>query len=240
MRQVPYYLIIGSGRVASHFKHYFSLLNLSYSFWHRKQPISSLYQELKRATHILLLISDHAINSFFTEHLQQHSTDLTLIHFSGSLVLDHVYGAHPLMTFSRDLYHLEQYQSIPFIVDHDAPSFADLLPGLPNPHMQLHKSLKPKYHALCVLSGNFSCMLWQKLFNTLEDEFHIPKTFAFSYLNQQMNNLLTNSITAMTGPLVRRDVVTIEKNIAALECDPFQKVYESFVICYEKIKRSEA
>lgn len=235
MRQVPHYLIIGNGRVASHFKHYFSLLKLSHSFWHRKQPVSSLYQELKHATHILLLISDHAIPSFAAEHLQQHH--VVLIHFSGSLVLDNIYGAHPLMTFTHDLYDVEQYQAIPFIVDHDAYTFADLLPGLPNPHMRLHKTLKPKYHALCVLSGNFSCMLWQKLFNTLEHEFHIPKSFAFPYLTQQMNNLLNQSSTAMTGPLVRRDTITIEKNVAALEYDPFQSVYESFISCYEKMKQ---
>lgn len=235
MRQVPHYLIIGNGRVASHMRHYFTLLHLSYSSWHRQQHHSQLIQALKLATHVLLLISDHAVDSFIAEHLQPHHS--RLIHFSGSLVTDNAYGVHPLMTFSDGLYELEQYQAIPFIIDHDALPFEDLLPGIANQHMRLQKSLKPKYHALCVMSGNFSCILWQKFFNTLESEFNIPKSFAYLYLHQQTQNLLTRPQTALTGPLVRGDKITIEKNIAALENDPFQEVYQSFIDCYQNMNR---
>jgi predicted short-subunit dehydrogenase-like oxidoreductase (DUF2520 family) len=237
MRQVPHYLIIGNGRVATHILHYFALLQLSYSHWHRPHPLSLLNQELARATHVLLLISDQAIESFTAEYLQ-HSSALRM-HFSGSLVTDAAYGLHPVMTFTHYLYDLKKYQAIPFIMDDDAPPFADLLPGLPNEHARLHKSLKPKYHALCVLSGNLSCLLWQKLFKSLENEFNIPQAIAHHYLQQQTHNLLTTPETALTGPLVRGDHLTIEKNIAALENDSFQDVYKSFIACYHNMKREE-
>jgi len=235
MRQVPHYLIIGNGRVATHIKQYFSLLSLSYSTWHRSESYSLLNEVLTRATHVLLLISDRAIETFIDEHL--HAFRGKRIHFSGALVTDKAYGLHPLMTFSDQLYNLEKYQSIPFVIDHDAPSFETLLPGLSNQHARLDKSLKEKYHAMCVLSGNFSCLLWQKFFNALENEFTLPASLSHYYLKQQTENLMMTPETAFTGPLVRGDQVTIEKNIAALENDAFQAVYKSFLTCYEKMKR---
>ena len=61
-------------------------------------------------------------------------------------------------------------------------------------------------------------------------------TIAHSYLLQQTTNLIANSSTALTGPLVRNDKATIEKNIAALAEDPFQEIYKSFVACYRKLQ----
>lgn len=237
MNQAPRYLIIGSGRVAYHFQHYLSLLQLAYTVWQRKDSLTKLKQQAADATHILLLISDHAILDFTHQHLQ--NTNNSRIHFSGSLVTDQLWGAHPLMTFSNNLYDLKQYQSIPFIIDHDAPEFTQLLPGLPNPHKRLHKSLKAKYHAYCVLSGNFSCFLWQKFFSSLENEFNFPAAIAYPYFTQQMKNLMQNYKTALTGPLVRADQKTIAQNLSALEADPFQDVYKSFVACFEKINEEE-
>jgi 2-dehydropantoate 2-reductase len=242
MRQVPdaspHYLIIGNGRVARHFLHYFSLLSLSYSHWHRQDSPDILQQQIKSATHILLLISDGAIEDFILKNLQ--NTNACLIHCSGSLSTVLAFGAHPLMTFSKDLYADEQYHSIPFVIDDDAPDFKELFPGLPNRQSRLPKNLKAKYHAFCVLSGNFSCMLWQKLFNGLDEELNLPSDFAIPYFLQQTQNILNNPKTALTGPLVRNDIRTIEKNLAALDGDPFQDIYKSFVTCYRKLQEEVA
>jgi len=233
MRQVPQYLIIGNGRVARHFQHYFSLLTISFSVWDRSQPIEKLHQLTEQATHILILIKDHAIDAFCEMNLQK--TKAFCIHFSGSHISPHAYGVHPLMTFHDGMYALEDYFAIPFIVDHDAPEFNALFPNIPNKHIKLDKSDKSKYHALCVMSGNFSCILWQKLFSYFEEELNIPAQFAHPYLYQQTKNLLSNAKTALTGPLVRGDETTLKKNLAALENDPFQEIYLSFVNCYKKI-----
>jgi predicted short-subunit dehydrogenase-like oxidoreductase (DUF2520 family) len=233
MRQVPRYLIIGDGRVARHFQYYFSLLHLSYTAWHRAQPIEKLQKSIPQATHILILIKDHAIDTFCETYLQ--NTTALCIHFSGSHISSYAFGAHPLMTFHHDKYTLDDYLAIPFVVDHDAPEFERLLPGISNKNIRLNKLAKAKYHALCVMSGNFSCILWQKLFASFEEEFNMPSTFAHPYLRQQTQNLLSDAKSALTGPLVRNDNATIQKNITALENDPFQEIYLSFVECYKKI-----
>ncbi len=226
-RTAPRYLVIGNGRVAHHFCRYFSLLNLSYQQWHRAQPVAELQEQLQAATHVLILISDSAIESFIQEHLAASSA--VKIHFSGALVSSLAYGAHPLMTFNTGLYTLEKYQAIPFVVDQSAPEFNQLLPGLPNAHVRIAPEQKAKYHAMCVLAGNFSCLLWQKFFSTLEAEFHFPAGTGHAYLRQQMENLITDYPSAFTGPLARGDVATIRKNLAALTADPFQSIYQSFV-----------
>lgn len=234
-RQVPNYLIIGNGRVARHFRHYLTLLELPFQTWNRQLSKQSLHRKISSCTHILLLIKDDKIDEFYSTHFK--NVQIPCIHFSGSLVHASMSGAHPLMCFGKDLYDLQQYQRIPFILDHDAPPFNQLLPGLPNQHFRLHKTLKAKYHALCVLSGNFSCLLWQKFLFTLEKEFNFPKTIANAYLRQQMQNLLTDPNNALTGPLVRNDMNTIHQHLNALNDDPFQMIYQSFVTCYQQLQK---
>lgn len=233
----PHYLLIGNGRLAKHLRHYFSLLDLPFQTWCRQQSAASLSEALKTCTHALVLIRDDAIVPFIQAHLQE--TQAVLVHCSGSLVTSLAIGAHPLMSFSHDLYTLEQYQVVPFVMDDDAPDFSTVLPGLSNSHARLSKSNKTKYHALSVMSGNFTCLLWQKFFDTLEREFGLPANIARPYLQQQMQNLLTHPQTALTGPLTRGDTQTIASHLQALENDPFYGVYQSFITCYQKMHSEE-
>lgn len=230
MRQVPEYLVIGHGRVARHFLHYFSLLDIPAAHWHRGMPA----HVLPDAPRTLLLISDRAIEQFCAEHLQGSKT--VKIHFSGALVTDKAFGAHPLMTFGPQLYTLDKYRKIPFVVDAGAPRFEELLPGLPNPHVSLDAALKAKYHALCVLSGNFTTILWQKMFSALKTDLGLPPEIARMYLQQTAENLLADPGNALTGPLARGDSETVRRNLEALEGDPFHKVYQSFVEAYSNAK----
>ncbi|MDO8953719.1 MAG: DUF2520 domain-containing protein [Gammaproteobacteria bacterium] len=234
MRQVPRYLIIGNGRVARHFRHYFTLLDIPYLAWHRQHSLTELKPLIAQASHILLLISDLAIDDFATQYLSQ---SLSLkIHFSGSLISKYAYGAHPLMSFNSSLYSLEQYEAIPFVIDQNAPDFSELLPGLANANAKISFAQKAKYHALCVLSGNFSCMLWQKFIHSLEADFKLPQSFSYAYMRQLTQNLIEQPDMALSGPLVRNDQATIARNLEALEGDPFQAVYKSFINCYQELK----
>lgn len=230
MRQVPRYLLIGNGRLARHLQHYLSQLGLQYTTWHRSDTHDDLTKKTENATHILVLISDQAIDHFIEQHLK--NTHARIIHCSGSHTSAFAISAHPLMTFSHTLYEPEIYPTIPFIIDEDAPAFEELLPGLPNPHARLNKALKTKYHALCVLAGNFSCLLWQKLFDDFSKELDLPANTAHPYLQQITKNLIHTPQSALTGPLTRQDHQTIARHMSALENDPFQTVYQSFVDCY--------
>jgi predicted short-subunit dehydrogenase-like oxidoreductase (DUF2520 family) len=222
------YTIIGDGRVAKHFSRYLSLLKISHFRWARsRNSKEDLAQYIADSSHILILILDSAIESF--AKTIPDVSEKKLVHFSGSLVTSVAHGAHPLMTFTEELFSLEQYTKIPFVLDEGPLTFQELLPGLKNPHYYIKRQLRPLYHAFCVVSGNFTTVLWDRFFSSLEGQFGIPPEAAFPYLDQICRNLKNRSIPALTGPLARKDWETIEKNLEALQDDPMQKVYYGFL-----------
>lgn len=232
MGQVPAnFAIIGAGRMARHFSHYLSLLKISYRQWSRSQSIS-LSKTIKDCSHIVLLISDSAIEPFIREH--SCLSGQCLIHFSGRLVTDLAYGAHPLMTFGPELYTLKDYQKVPWILEQRFSDFSKLLPGLPNPHFVISENEKSYYHTLCVMANNFTTLLWSKFFNEMNDHFQIPKENLLPYIRRTMMNLCDDHNGVLTGPLARGDRATIEENLSSLEGDAYATVYQAFVDAYKK------
>ena len=236
MRQVPISAapplgIVGSGRLARHLQHYFTLLGLPVSTWSRNGRGSSPAESLASCQTVLILIPDGEIVPFIDTWpaLQEKR----LVHCSGRLVTEAAEGAHPLMTFGPALYDLTAYREIPFVLDAGGTPFATLLPGLPNPSFAIPAADRPYYHALCVIAGNFSTMLWVKLFDELEGRFGIPAAAAHPYLKQMAANLMADGDGALTGPLARGDTKTVAANMKALEGDPFHAVYAAFKRVYE-------
>jgi hypothetical protein len=237
MRQVPPPCeasplgIVGSGRVARHFHHYFNLLELPVCGWSRGVPAPSPPEALSSCRTVLLLIHDAAIVPFI--EAWPALREKRLVHFSGSLVTPMAEGAHPLMTFDDNVYELDAYRAIPFILDAGGTPFEELLPGLPNPSFVISAAERPFYHALCVMAGNFSTILWLKLFEEFEQRLGTPPSAARAYLARVTANLMRDPGRALTGPLSRRDVQTIIANLQALEGDPFHAIYSAFVRAYE-------
>jgi hypothetical protein len=229
MRQVPFvnYLIIGSGRMATHFCHYLSLLHLPYQNWSRnKHTEASLGQAIQDASHIVVLINDSAI-PLFVKTWQKENDDKRWVHFSGQLTVPGITGAHPLMTFTSHLYDIDTYHSIPFVLGSGALPFEQVLPHLPNKAHRIPGDLKTFYHAMCVMSGNFTCLVWQKFFKELTITLGVPHDIAIPYFKQIVNNILTSPKDCLTGPLVRGDKTTISSHLKALENDDFLPIYQA-------------
>lgn len=225
------FLIVGDGRVAQHMSQYFELLQIPFARWSRQHG-TQISHNLNDCTNVLVLIKDDAIVPFLQEHSELQNK--TCVHFSGSLVTELAHGCHPLTSFSSELYSLETYRSIHFICEAEGPAGEVLLPGLPNSFWRIPRADKPFYHALCVMSGNFSTILWSKLFSEMEQRWDLPRSVAFPYLQQVTQNLERQGERALTGPLIRGDWQTIEANLASLENDRFQKVYAAFVEAYRR------
>lgn len=234
----PSYLLIGSGRVARHLAHYFTLESIPFATWSRTPAappsMGHVIHDLRDnvATHILLAVSDPAIEGF----LEQNSCfkDRICVHFSGALTIKGAQGTHPLMTFGTQLYSREIYREIPFVVERGARTFHELLPGLSNPFYTIAAEQKTLYHALCVLSGNFSVLLWEKAFHDFSERLGLPKEVLLPYLRQTTANLIEAGVgqSVLSGPLVRRDHATVDRHLAALSGDPFQNVYRAMVEAY--------
>lgn len=232
------YLIIGSGRLASHLARYFNLLNeeyiklhekkiISFNQWNRRQPLSTLNFLIKRSTHALLAISDSAIERFYEENLKKYS--IKVVHFSGSLFNREIPCVHPLMTFGPTGYSLVDYRAIHFVVTHPY-TLRDLLPDLNNSYSQIPSEMKAYYHAHCVIGGNFTTILIQKMLAEFQ-KLNIPKRASQLYIDQILKNVFTSPNLALTGPLARKDQSTVANNLNALQDknDPFVPIYHSFV-----------
>jgi predicted short-subunit dehydrogenase-like oxidoreductase (DUF2520 family) len=142
-------------------------------------------------------------------------------------------GAHPLFSFAGTFYTREIYERIPFVLDEGAPPLRELIPGLPNPEFRIDPARRARYHALCVLAGNFTTLLWRKLFLELDWELGLPREQALPYLESVVRGL-TGTGAPLSGPLARGDRATVEENLKALSGDPFEGVYRSFVHAYEE------
>ncbi len=250
MRQVPaskllkkrrpatraHYLVIGDGCLARHFCHYLKLSELRFTQWSRNQAPVSLESAADRATHVLIAISDGAIEPFLKSH--PFLLSRTCVHFSGALVSTLAPSAHPLMTFGRELYPLEIYKTVSFILERGRGSLAELLPDLTNASFEIEASRKPLYHALCAMSGNFTVLLWEKVFAQFSTELALPIDVLYPYLAQVATNLIKAPIgeSVLTGTLARSDFGTIEKHLAALGNDPYAGVYRAFVEAFFKLR----
>ena len=242
MRQVPAknnqysYLIVGNGRLSKHFQHYFTLKNISFKVWSRSSKVS--FQSIGQyAKSILVLIKDDKIQDFLNENCKIFSDDKTWIHCSGMLSTNLAESAHPLMTFANELYSIEQYEAITFITENGRKSFSELFPQLNNSNFQIDPSEKTLYHAFCVLSGNFTTMIWQFFFDYLKS-MNIPESAAFLYLETITDNLKNNS-APLTGPIQRNDKNTIQKHLESLNDHPAKSIYISFLEAYNKMTKEK-
>ena len=238
MRQVPKnsktgYLVVGNGKLAHHFANYFTLLDVPFSHWHRNSS-SSFLKEAGNTAKILVLIPDGEIQSFIQNNPLDES--FIWIHCSGALSIPEAESAHPLMTFSDELYDLDTYKSIPFVTEVDRKSFSELFPELTNQSYKIDSVLKNYYHAWCSMAGNFTTILWTEFFKRLESEFGIDKSAAAPYLKKITANLQTMD-NPLTGPLARGDKATIRNHLKTLENDDFVEVYNAFKCVFEKNRK---
>ena len=239
------YAIVGGGRLARHFSEYFRLLEIPHNCWTRDRrsrfntfDLPAAEQRLKEAVgnadRVLLLVSDKAITSVLRQYPFLH--EKCLVHCSGSLSIPGVAGAHPLMTFTDRMYELDTYQGIPFILE-PGSDFARLFPGLPNTHFVINVEDRARYHAMCVMAGNFSQLLWKGISDRFEQQFALPATTMRPYLKQVTENFIRSPASALTGPLTRNDSQTIERNLNSLSGDPLQDLYAAFVNFYQHEKK---
>ncbi len=267
------YLVIGNGRIAKHFLHYFNYLksndsfpqlnsiqishwyrpsvqnatqmtgddfndnsNLSQNFAsHQEDPdlngLNDLKQKIQKADFIFLWISDSNLEQFFKQHLE--SSQKTVIHASGALDIPGMISIHPLMTFSLKLYETDFYKNIPLVVfgDKNTKDLGPLMACLPNPVYKVSTDKKSLYHAWCVMGGNFPVLLWTEMQKQFQ-QMGLPLDVHHLYLQQVMQNFLMQSGAALTGPIARKDINTIEKNLQALQGSADQDIYLSFLKKY--------
>ncbi len=219
-----FYLLVGSGRLATHLAYYFSHISIKFKTWNRTESVSILHQYIADKPIVLLAISDDALDAFYQQHLADHS--LQVIHFSGAHHSERLISCHPLMTFGKNLYDLENYKKIPFGVT-PIKNLQEIFPQLTNPSFQIKPKDKALYHALCVLSAAGAQTLWVESEKILSG-MGVPKSAFNSYVQKITENYILYGSKALTGPWIRNDQNTISQNLLALssKSDSLRQVYE--------------
>lgn len=220
-------LLIGSGRLAKHLFYWNSLLDKPNQIltWDRSQDPHALNRFLQKASIVWLAISDTAIVPFYEKFLA--GLDHTVVHFSGALHDVRMVSAHPMMSFPTELMKPENYAAISFAVT-GVDSLAKALPNFSNSSFQISAEQKALYHSLCVVAGNFPQMLWSESAKKFS-ELGVPSSAFQTYITQVLNNYLALGEKSVTGPIARKDMVTIEKNQHALTGSKLKSIYQSFV-----------
>lgn len=226
------YLIVGGGKLARHFLHYFNLVGIHYLSCTRKN-LSEFVKLSENVDRILLLIRNDEIESFIKEHKNKIASQKIWIHCSGVLSIDEAESAHPLASFSNVLFDKQFYSTIPFITEKGRKNFRELFPQLHNPSFEINKGQKEIYHAWCSMAGNFTTILWQNFFSFLQKDLHLQLNVAYPFLFTISQNLI-HANDPLTGPLKRGDSETIELHLRLLKDSPMEDVYKSFVKLYEK------
>ena len=226
MRQVPIstYLIVGDGKLATHLSYYLSKLNLNILKWSRSQnSVEDLQSKVKKANYILLAINDDAIVPFFEEH---ELNNRICVHFSGQLYHEKIFGFHPLMTFSNDLYDEEFYKTIPFIGDVSEIHFREIFPEMKNEYHKVKPEDKAYYHSLCVLSGNGTTLLWELVGQQMAN-IDLPEEILKPYLLKVCENILFSKPGRWTGPWYRKDLETVNSHLESIKDDQLSRLYST-------------
>lgn len=239
MRQVPSFLVIGDGALASHFLVYLKGLNIDHIQWARRSSdLARLKLLFEKSTHALVLISDDAIETVAKQLYQwssQSQLNQVIIHCSGSLHIPFAWAAHPLQSFDRYVsYSFTDYQNIPFVVDLDAPEWSALMPGFLNRHYRIAAHDRPFYHAMCALANNVTTMIWQQVHQRMNDRFGLSAEVLRPILQQTFSNIIKDPTALPSGPWARRDTLTLERNQKALAEDSLSIIWNAVTKFYQR------
>ena len=166
---------------------------------------------------VLLAVPDHAIAA------QAARFPGRCAHLSGSLHLEGVPCLHPLTSFNGEA---QDWRGTPLAITGEAPAlmrqaFADL-GFLPFSLAPEHKAL---YHACAVLSSGHAATLWLGAAQLLADAgVALPGAGLLPLAQATLRNIQNQGLQGRTGPFVRRDQATIDRDAQALP-EPWRDVF---------------
>lgn len=244
MGQVPSgfkILLVGNGRLATTL---FGALQGDIRRWSRSSsaPIT-LNQAIRdeNPSHIYLAVSDTSLSEI-ADQCREDFQGRTVVHFAGSLSsFAGIHAAHPLSTFSSRETPMPapEFERVPFILDRGGPAFSTLFPTLRNSSFEMDPALRGYYHALCVMSGNFTVLLWEAAARRFEKKVGVPADALDVYREQIFKNLAqaTTAKSVLTGPLARGDMKTIDAHFESLKAQnesALLEIYRGFIKLHQE------
>lgn len=166
---------------------------------------------------VLFAVPDHAIASLAAPF------EGRCAHLSGSLHLDGIPAAHPLTSFDGTP---QDWTGTPLALTGDVPKpIVEALTDLGFAAFALPAALKPLYHAAAVMTSGHVATLWLAAEQSLRDAgVTLPGRGLWPLAEATLHNVRTKGAAGRTGPFVRGDEATIERDAAALP-EAWQKLF---------------
>ncbi len=224
-------LVVGKGQISSHVPKLFSLLHDNFIFCDRDTLFDFGYSSTEPKA-VFLAVSDNSILEVYRSLKSKFSEKAHFYHLSGALSFAGIIGLHPLMTFSQDAKILD-YECIPIYTDSE-DFYYQHKKKLKNIRY-IPANLKTKYHCMAVLLGNFSQLYLQ----TVKKNFPLDLVFKdYEILVKASIDSVfkDNSESRLTGPMIRRDNLSILKHKQTLENQNpvLLKIYEQMENLFEQ------
>ncbi|MEM7677432.1 MAG: DUF2520 domain-containing protein [Myxococcota bacterium] len=167
---------------------------------------------------VILAVPDRAIAEVATRFMGR------CCHLSGSLHLDDVPAAHPLVSFDgtpRD------FLGIPLALTGRVPTgIVDALTRLGFVPFDLPPEHKALYHAAAVLTSGHAATLWLGAEMLLKQAgVVLPGRGLLPLAQATLDNVATHGASGRTGPFVRGDEATIARDRNALS-EPWGQIFE--------------
>lgn len=175
-------------------------------------------------------IPDKALQGWATEW-RPYCADRYAIHFSGATQVDGMWGYHPLYSFPAHSLPPTTLNLIAVARQPGAPLWRQIVPGAENPEFVVANEDRALYHALAVLSGNFAAFLWNEASREMAQSFGLePGRVLAPYVAGVVDRFRESPENSLTGPIARKDRVTVESNLAALAGAPrLEALYRAFL-----------
>ncbi|MGM0216149.1 Rossmann-like and DUF2520 domain-containing protein [Enterococcus sp. AZ109] len=197
------------------------------------QAFSTLEELVAASDWLFLTVSDGQILPVFQQVQPFLRSEMVVFHCSGvesSCLLaidpDRMYGLysfHPILAFPNRQTALNVIEQALFTLEGDKVTFAEVyqqLERLGNLIQPLEAEQKIRYHAACVMCSNLvnglvytSQELFQQAGFTKETAENAWRNL---FIANAQNIIATDDIAALTGPIERGDLLTVEKHLTQL------------------------
>lgn len=183
---------------------------------------------------IILSTPDGAIKNVWETMKKDNINGKIFCHLSGSLSSDvfsgiettgaYAISIHPLFAFSDRESVYRQLKEVSFTLEghsHAVMVWKRILHEMGNGVVEIPKEVKPKYHAAASLLSNHVIAVLHAGYHLLEEcGFTGEEARKFSKVlveNNVEHVIYEGSIAALTGPIERCDIATVEKHLAVLD-----------------------
>ena len=179
--------------------------------------VPNLAHDAKPDGLVLLAVPDFAIADIGRPFLGRCA------HMSGSLHLDAIPAAHPLVSFDgtpRD------WRGVPLALTGPVPAgIVSAFTSLGFAAFDLPPEQKPLYHAAAVLTSGHAATLWLGAANLLKRAgVELPGDGLLPLAKATLDNVAQHGSAGRTGPFVRGDQATIERDANAL-AEPWRSIF---------------